>query len=690
MKKLIQIFSILCLTLIALGSCQDENLKRFETPEIKLDKTELNLTSLGAKETIKILAGVGEMTVTSSDEKVAIATLEDKVITVTAKGVGEAIITIKTAEKTSTFKVVVTSPDLAVKEAKVELAPKVQKTIEIVSGTEPITLKVSDEEIATAEIKDGKVIITAKTKEGKTTLTLTDASGKTTKIELSVKAPELSVKKGKEEVNLTVNGTIEVEVVGGTEPVTVKSSDDTKVIAELKDGKVLITAKAEGSATITLTDTNAKTATIKVTVAPAPELKINRTKKDYSGKEVGNLEFIFGDSEANRTVTITSGTAPYQLIQKDVSDWSDPSSTVDNVTLDQTVELPASWGDKKYPCKAGTLTGNTIVINAKAEVYGDVYIIRDAAGKELEFEVNVKSQLAIDKKEYKVLIGQTVNDMNKIAVTGLAERISIKSNSNETVVEASIEESQNSSRRALILKGISAGKSTITITDGVVDKTVEITVVAPDPITIHLSDGTELADGTAYEVGKFIIKGGTGKYNITVDNELIKTPIKASEIAWGSNKGFFDFNIERNMNIALGGEVNVTVTNANNPADKKTFKVTCPTLLEMTIKVNGKAISKVESSTEAYYSIEDGFYAGYQLRNLKLNDVIEFTVKNGSGAYKLEQGNYGKDQILLTENGNNEIFTLTVMKAGTYYGDVTITDKANDKLIVKVTRIYTN
>ncbi len=689
MKKVILFLSVVFMAMLSFSSCQDDNFG-IQTPEIKLEQTELSLTSLGATGTVKVLAGVGEISVSSSDENVAVATIADNVITVTAKGVGEAIITVKTADKEKSFKVVITTPALSVKIDKVSVTPKAPAEVTIVGGTAPFTVKSSDDAVVMAEVKDGKVIISTKATDGKATVTLTDASGKTATIEVAIKTADLTIEQGKEEITLANMAKAEVAITSGTKPITVKSSDDTKVTAELKDDKVIVTAKADqGEATITLTDANGKTATIKVTLAPAPEIKIDRTKKDYSGKDVGNLEFILGDSEANRTVTITSGTAPYLLIQKDVSDYSDPQSTVDNVTLDKTEELPAAWGDKKYKCKAGTLTGNIIVINAQEAVYGDVYIIRDAAGKEYEFEVNVKEQLKVSKTTYEVLVGQTVNDMNKISISGFAKRFSIKSNSNTAVLEASIEESSNQGTRALILKGLSEGKSTLTITDGVVEKTVEVTVAAPQPITLYKEDGTALVDGTAYELGKFIIKGGTGAYEVTFDGDLIKKPVKATEISNGSNKGNFEFTLERNVNFAKGGEVMVTVTNTNNPADKKTFKVTCPTLLEMTITVNGKAIPKADSGSDAYYNISDsGWSSGYIIYNVNVNDVVEFTVKNGSGAYTVvKDSGYGSEKVELTENGNNQTFKLTAKVAGTYYGKVTITDKADATKVLKISKM---
>ncbi len=77
-------------------------------------------------------------------------------------------------------------------------------------------------------------------------------------------------------------------------------------------------------------------------------------------------------------------------------------------------------------------------------------------------------------------------------------------------------------------------------------------------------------------------------------------------------------------------------------------------------------------------------FAGYNLFEVKVNDVIDITVLNGSGEYEVT----GSDaKIEVVENGKNETFKVKAVKSGTYYGDLVIKDKNNGQTL-KITRIY--
>ncbi len=603
MKKLILVLSTIVLGIFTLQSCKEDECV-VETTDIKLDKTEVALTNIGATEMVKVVEGEGQLNVMAENPKIADATISGRMITVTAKSEGETMVTVTNTFKSATFKVKVTAPAFAIEE-------------------------------------------------------------------------------GKDKIALSIKGQQEIALVGGTAPYKVLSIDPAdKATAEIKDRKVVITAKADnGKATITVTDANKKTATIEVTLKPAPELTFDKEKENYKKEKEGVIKFILGDTEANRTITITSGTPPYTIIQKDMSNYSDFLSTVENITLDKTEEIE-KYGTK-YKCKAGEFTGNTIVFNATEVLFSEEYIVRDATGKERNIFVTAINQLEVTKTEINVLVGQTVDD--EVTVKGYIERVKIESNSNESVVEAKIADNTNESQRALILKGKAVGESTITITDGIVTKTVKVKVSEPAPMTIYKEDGTELDATTAYELGKFTIKGATGNFEVTTDSDKIKTPISVTQ-PWGSKD--WTFTLNRNTSVAEGGEAIITVKNLDKPSEVKTFKVKCETLLELGLKVNNVAISTTDNGSGAYYSIADGMYPGYNIRGVKVNDVIEITVAKGSGDYKVDIDSYGADKLEVAQNGNNTTFTVTCKKAGTYYGDITITDKADATKVVKISRIY--
>ena len=86
---------------------------------------------------------------------------------------------------------------------------------------------------------------------------------------------------------------------------SVTSSDDTIATATITDGKIAITSKASGTATLTVTDKNSKTATIAVTVKGSGEVEVGTITKFK--REAPTAE-VTKESEANKkdaTGTVT-------------------------------------------------------------------------------------------------------------------------------------------------------------------------------------------------------------------------------------------------------------------------------------------------------------------------------------------------------------------------------------------------
>ncbi len=145
----------------------------------------------------------------------------------------------------------------------------------------------------------------------------------------------------------------------------------------------------------------------------------------------------------------------------------------------------------------------------------------------------------------------------------------------------------------------------LTITDGVVTKTVTVTVKEPEAMKVYKEDGTtELNGNDVYDLGKFMIKGGTGDFEVTTTSNLILTPIEKP--TKGFSSGNFEFELKRNTNVAKGGEATITVKDKN--GEIFTFKVNCPTLLEATFEVAGTALPKQDSGDDRRYTIVTGNY----------------------------------------------------------------------------------
>ncbi len=661
----------------------------------------------GEKAEVEITAGSGEYTATSADDKVATAEVKDGKVVITAVKAGTTKVTITDEKTKKTVEVSVTVnekevavADVAVKEATATVKEGEKVEVEITAGSGEYTVATADEQMATATIKDGKVVITG-VKAGEVKVTITDTkTEKTAEVVVTVTAKEeegtgtddKAITVEKTELEVGAGATKEVMITEGSGEYTVVVSNGNAVV-EIKGTSVVIDASDNegGTAVVTVTDTKTKkTATINVKIVKAPKITFDKKYLNWRGDETndGLVEFVYGDTSVeNRSITITGGTAPYTLIPRYCYQTAKTKTTANVVNI-REVEMKDYCGiydtTKRY---IGDVDGNKITFESDVEYASDKYIIEDALGKRQTIYVNVRKPLEVNKTRFELVVGETVNDLNKIRVEGLMKLVTIKSNSNSGAVEASIDEdSSNTSQRALILKGLSAGVSEIVVTDGVAEKTVEVVVKDPAPLTLYKDDATvELDDTTVYDLGKFQIKGGTKDYSVTFDGDLIQKPVEATGHYSGE---YFYFELERNMNIAQGGEVTVTVTDNNN-GQSKTFKVNCETLLEMTIKVNGVAIPKAESGNGAYYKIVPGMYAGYQISGINVGDIIEFTVANGSGTYTVvKDTGYGSDKIEVTENGNNTTFTVTAKLAGAYYGDVTITDTADATKKMKITRIY--
>lgn len=537
----------------------------------------------------------------------------------------------------------------------------------------------SNTSVATVD-ENGKVTAV---NAGETVIIVTDKqSKKTAKCNVTVNYKGVAVEKTSVEVVIGFNTEVAITAGAGEYTATV---DNANATVEIIDGKVVITGVTEGEAVVTITDTTTnKTTNINVSVITAPELTFDKEKVDWSGDSKGYVKFIIGDTEANRTITITNGTAPYILIQKDCSNYSDHKST-SNVAYNKTVNIKcSSYSTDETEVKAGDIAGNTVTFDAPETIYGEDYIIRDAAGKEKEISIDVVDQLEVSKTTYTVLVGQTINNQSEIKVSGYAERISLKKNSNPSIVEASIEGGANQSSRALILKGLAVGQSTLTITDGVVEKNVTITVKNPDPMTVSKKGGSVLVANNTYQLGDFIIKGGTGNFKV----EAIDNADKVNEIAKPEqdilNKSSYNFTIERNINVAEGGVVTIKVTNLDKPSETFTFKVNCETLLKLDFEIAGVSISKTENGNNPYYKISSGYYSGYQLYNINVGQTIDVTISNGTAPFTIT----GEDSKLeiTRPTGNATTFKIKALSSGSYYGDIVIRDSQDKEL--KITRIY--
>ncbi len=609
MKKQILILSTIIIGLLV--SCEKEEL----ISEIKLDKTELSLVAEKSDGVVKILSGNGGYKAISSDEKVA--------------------------------------------------------TVSVV---------VAKDKSATVSVKP--------LKSGKVTVTVTDSKNKKASFEVTVSAPDISVEKI--EVNTTVKRKVVVAITKGSGKYEVSSDKKDIATAEIKEGKVEITAVALGDAQITVKDVETKKeVVIKVKVAPAPEIIFDKSEKD---SQKGLLEFVTGQTGE---ITITSGTPPYTLKSSFNIESFFPKTfkKIKDATVEE--EEYDYYGDKKKR-KILKLKSDKIVVEGftTSEVVFDSYKVVDAVGKERELSINVFPELTVNKTTLEVIKEQTVK---KLLIKGMINGTKITVD-NDGVVAKKDEENQSSSERKIIVTGKKVGTSVITFTDGVVTKEVTVTIKEPKPLKLtkgseEITDGKTYAesDVTGYD-NDIIVEGGNEEYTVELsidgtETELLKADI--SKISYGENEGKHKLKLERNVTIREGGVVTIKVIRKDDTSDTKTFKVTCDTLLDATFKIGSKVLTKDTNPDDAnapYYTISGGMFAGYNLFEVKVNDVIDITVLNGSGEYEVT-GSDSKIEVI--KNDKNETFKVKAIKDGTYYGELVIKDKNSGKML-KITRIYIN
>ncbi len=243
-----------------------------KTPNIAIGTPKINSLEKGKTATLlTITAGSGNYTVTSSATKKATVTEKDGVVTVTAVSEGDVTITIKDNKtgqtKTVKLKVTAKTADLAIEKTEVSLEEEQIATVNITAGSGKYTVTSSDTKKATVTEKDGVVTITA-VNEGDVTITIKDnktRQTKTVKVKVMAKTPNLAIETT--EGSLEVGKIAVVKITAGSGNYTVTSSDTNKATATEKEGVIIITAKAEGTATITIKDNKTEqTKTVKVIV----------------------------------------------------------------------------------------------------------------------------------------------------------------------------------------------------------------------------------------------------------------------------------------------------------------------------------------------------------------------------------------------------------------------------------------
>ncbi len=208
----------------------------------------------------------GSVKVTTSNSKIATASLSDGKIKVTAKAVGSVQITAKDKKTTLRIPVTVTgTTGMTASPSSVSLATGASSTITLSNVSGSLTASSANAAVATVAVSGSRVTVTAKA-AGSTQITLKD-SKTTINIPVTVSASSAMTASPTSLGLLTgATGAITVDNVSGT--LTATSSSTTIATVAVSGSKVTVTAKAAGTAQVTLKD-GKTTLTVPVTVTTA-------------------------------------------------------------------------------------------------------------------------------------------------------------------------------------------------------------------------------------------------------------------------------------------------------------------------------------------------------------------------------------------------------------------------------------
>ena len=158
------------------------------------------------------------------------------------------------------------TPDpLTFNDTKVEV--EIGKTVEVTvkNGTQPYTVKSSDEKIATVTVEKEKITVTG-VAEGTATISVVDKDQASGSFTVTVKAAAEKLVFDKAEITVGVAKEDVVTVKSGTAPYTVKVADETVAAATVNEAAITVKGVKAGTTTLTVTDKDGKTGEVAIKV----------------------------------------------------------------------------------------------------------------------------------------------------------------------------------------------------------------------------------------------------------------------------------------------------------------------------------------------------------------------------------------------------------------------------------------
>lgn len=337
-------------------------------------------------------------------------------------------------------------------------------TIDLSGGSGSYSLQSSDESVAKAEIIGGKLVITC-IGEGTATITIIDkATGQTAIVSVTVVPPIKPTKR----LYVYVGKKYTLNINGGTGNYSIRSFNESIVTAEFIDSVATITGISEGSTKLEVTDniTLQKDTIEAICIKPTPVHIYTPTVTVYVGKTY--------------PVEINGGTGSYTI----------QSSNESVVT--------AQFQD-----------GNAMITGVGVGS-ATVTVTDEITGQKDSFYVHaIIAPVELSTREVPVVVGNT----EKVSIIS-SGTFTVRS-SDESIATATI------SDKNVVIKGVSEGKVTLTVTNTSTQKSETIVVtsyfdsVTPgDLIDLGLPSGTKWASrnvgaGSPTDYGSYFAWGET-------------------------------------------------------------------------------------------------------------------------------------------------------------------------------------
>ncbi|WP_095173945.1 MULTISPECIES: Ig-like domain-containing protein [Blautia] len=481
---------------------------------------------------------------TSSDTKIAKVSSAG-VVTAVAKG--NATITVKTTSgKTATCKVTVKVPSTKVTMNKTSVSVNVGKTYTLKGTMSPSNttdiMKWSSSNTKVAKVSSAGVV-TALAK-GSATITVKTTSGKTATCKVTVKVPSTKVAMSKTSVSINVGKTYTLKgtMSPGNTTDTLKWSSSNTKIAKVSSAGV-VTAVAKGSATITVKTTSGKAATCKVTVkVPSTKVAMNKTSasinvgKTYTLKGTmspSNTTDTMKWSSSNTKIAKVSSAGVVTAVAKGTAMITVKTTSGKSATCKVTVKVPSTKVSvsktsvsinkgKTYTLKGTMSPGNTTdtlkwsssnTKVAKVSSSGVVtavekgtatITVKATSGKSATCKVTVKipsTKVALSKASISIYKGKTYTLKGTLTPGNATDTLKWSSSNTKS---ASVSSSG-------VVKGISAGTSTITVkTSSGKTATCKVTVKEIKATSVKFESGEiNLISGQSAKVGITVLPANT-------------------------------------------------------------------------------------------------------------------------------------------------------------------------------------